>query len=336
MMRGFEHLPEGWQTCIRVFLQSVLDRSGSRQSYESYAGVLLRFFRTHHDPDAVTKSDVLAFMQSPCTSRRNHGGEASASTRNSRRCTLTSLYKFASEFTVEGGKPLYQKPLPTQGLRNMKPATNHRVLEVAELERLFAVIGEGSVKALRDRALYMFYLYTTRRRRELASIQWGAIAETTIIEEGRARPAVIFRYRQKGTYRTVKTQEMPRPVYDAIVRYLVAAGRFDGMTATTPIFVSTNPWHATRMEPLDDNYMNTMLKGYLEAAGLDREISLHALRHSAARIRYLSGQSLLSIKETLGHASIQTTFNYIGALTGVGDPMARTLETGAFAFLGGH
>src|SRR5260221_289927 len=122
MMRGFEHLPPDWQTCIGVFLQSVLDRSGSERSYESYSGVLVRFFRTRSDPDAVTKSDVLAFMQGPCTSRRNNGGVASAATRNSRRCTLTSLYKFASEFILPGGKPLWQKPLPTQGLRNMKPA----------------------------------------------------------------------------------------------------------------------------------------------------------------------------------------------------------------------
>src|SRR6266699_6360479 len=114
-------MPENWQACIDAYLQSIYDISGSEQSRETYRSNLTRFFKhCNKSPDDVSRSDVLAFIQSPSTARCNPGGQASAATKNQRLCVLRSFYTFASSYELDGAL-LYQKVMPTQGMRYLKP-----------------------------------------------------------------------------------------------------------------------------------------------------------------------------------------------------------------------
>ncbi len=62
-----------WQNCLSLYLQSILDHSGSIATYTVYRATLARFFAFIGDtpPDQVKHADVLRFQQLPSTSPRN-------------------------------------------------------------------------------------------------------------------------------------------------------------------------------------------------------------------------------------------------------------------------
>jgi integrase/recombinase XerD len=314
-----------WQDCLDLFLQTLEDRSGSIATRRAYSSDLLRFLAMLDDPGRATRSDVLHFMHLPSVSKRNRGDPVTAATKNHRRTVIASFYTFASGYYV-GDVPLYQRPLPTLGLHHLKQDVHYLALNLEELQRLFAVMPTNTVKGLRDRALFLTYFWTARRRSEIIGLRWQEIQPAII--DGRATHT--YQYRAKGTSRTVRTAELPAPAYQAIIRYLEAACRLETIKGGDPVFTSSHPgqgYSDSRTNvPLNREFANRELKRYAILAGLSPEISIHALRHSAARARYEALPDIRAIQQILGHVSIATTDSYLKVLMPLGDPGAQLLE----------
>ncbi len=326
-------LPDDWQQCHDFFLQQIYERSGSSESLQSYRSVLSRFLTfVTVSPADVTRTDVLSFLQQTSTSRRNFGQPLSASTYNSRLCVLRSFYLFASLCEIDS-KLLYQKILPTTGIRYAKRAFNPRYLTIEELERFFSVIPH-TPKGERDRMMYLLYFWLGRRRAELAHLQWKDIHTATVIDADGARRLVhVYSYRSKGTSRQVKTKEIPPAAWNALSSYLVSSGRLPTMKPESYLFVSIHPGNGrkggaavSQNVPLHPDYINNEFVRYCKLAGLPPGLTLHSLRHTASRLRYESGSDLRTVQQFLDHSSIATTDLYVRTLTGVADPGARLLE----------
>ena len=84
-------------------------------------------------------------------------------------------------------RPLMQTPSPTLGLRHRRPDRSYRAFTDEELDRFFEVIPTDTVKGLRDRAIFLLYFWTARRREEIARLRWGDIEQGIIVEEGGKR-----------------------------------------------------------------------------------------------------------------------------------------------------
>ena len=314
-----------WQHALDAFLDSIEDISGSTRSRMRYAYILHAFFTDEQrNPDSYTRAEVQNFVTAKSTSRRNLGREVSPSTRNNRLMALNSFYKFATNYERDGTLLFDGRP-PTFGLKYVKTGSSPKGLSSDELKRFFATIPGDSIKGLRDRAIFLVFFWTGRRRSEIARLHWRDIEHAVLIEsDGSRRAGVLYSYIAKGHSRDIQRAELPQPAWAAIERYLDQSARIRNMLPNDPLFTSTRTDQPN--QALTGDYMNAEFKRYARLAGLDPRYSLHSLRHTAARLRYEAGSSIQDVQLFLGHSSIGTTDIYLKRLTGISDPGAKLLE----------
>ncbi len=211
-----------WERCLAQFLRQLYDRSRSLKTVHDYRRTLIAFFTSSAQggppkhPERYTREDVEYFIHRPSSSPRNAGSPPSISTINQRLSILASFYKFAATFTIPGpdGHPqvLLQTPSPTLGLHHGRPDRTYRALSDEELDRFFAIIPSDTIKGLRDRAIFLLYFWTARRREEIARLRWGDIEQGVIVDEGgRRRQGWRYRFRGKGKRGEEDIAELPDP-----------------------------------------------------------------------------------------------------------------------------
>jgi site-specific recombinase XerD len=337
-----------WERCMAHFLRQLYERSRSEKSVKDYRRTLLAFFTSSahggppKHPEDYTREDVEDFLHRPSISPRNRGEPPSISTMNQRLAILSSFYKFAATFTITGpdGRPqtLLQRPSPTLGLRHRKPDRKYRAFSDDELDRFFDVIPTDTVKGLRDRAIFLLYFWTARRREEIARLRWGDIEQCTIRDDnGRTRQGWRYRFYGKGARGQEDIAELPAPAKAAIDRYLIAARRMNHMRPDDPLFVAIGPEQGggkpgvslprDDRTPLTSRAIAHALKTYARQAGVDAErLSIHSWRHTAAQNRYAAGEDVRSLQMLLRHSNIATTDIYVRRLAGTADPGASLLE----------
>ncbi len=324
-----------WQQCTEAFLRRVYDRSSSHSTHDRYSRALERFFSDERNPDQYSSADIEAFITQPSYGTRIPGKPVSVSTKNQRLAILSSFYRFASTYSIidEDGNPafLLKRPAPTTGFVYGKPERHYRAFSYDEMERFFAVIPSDTVQGLRDRAVFLLYFWTARRRSEIARLTWGDIEQTIFLEDGTRRVGWLYHFYGKGTSTQQDSAEMPQPAMLALVRYLEAAGRLNKMMPEDPLFLSLPPPRGGNYrntgKQLASHSMNARLKYYAEQAGLDASrLSIHSWRHTAAQQRHVAGQDILEIMRLLRHSSLRMTQEYLQVLSGEANSGAKLLR----------
>jgi len=203
---------------------------------------------------------------------------------------LSALRMFARHLVREALRPddftaLLQGPK----LVRQVPGT----LSAAEVERLMAAPSGGDAFGLRDRALLELFYASGLRVSELA----GITLQQVDLENG------FLRVFGKGS----KERVVPVGGKAAeAVRVYLAAGRAQFVKAKTgsALFLSE------RGGPLSRKTLWYLVQKYAAAAGIERGVKPHQLRHSFATHLLGGGADLRSIQEMLGHANLATTQIY--------------------------
>ncbi len=160
--------------------------------------------------------------------------------------------------------------------------THKRIL--AE-EEVLALI--GAPKKNRDKLMLRLLYAAGLRASELCALTWGALQSNGVlwISNGKG---------QKERFITLS---------DSMVAKLNAFR--DGAQGNAPMFLSQKGGQ------LDESQLHRIVKAATEIAGITNEASAHWLRHSHASHSLDRGATLVSVRDTLGHASIATTNKYL-------------------------
>jgi integrase/recombinase XerC len=245
-------------------------------------------------PERVKPADVFAWVHGIGRSGRT----PSATTVGARIACLSSYFRFLIRMGLVVSNPTdaVERPRSVQA-----PARGYSADEV---RRLLAVVPQDTIAGRRDRAILLALVLTGRRRAEVIGLKAGDLSL-----EGET---CLYSYRGKGGKRG--RRELPRPVFEAIVRTLADVGKELAAMAS-----DESLWQAAaRPEGLSSGTLYARFRRYLRAAGL-APTGLHILRHSAARLRRQAGESIEEVSAFLDHSSLAVTTVYLRRLEGQED-----------------
>ena len=179
---------------------------------------------------------------------------------------------------------------PTEGLST--PKLNSYLPKTLSVDEATALMERGysnSLLDLRDRAIVELFYSSGLRVSELTGLDVGSLD----LREN------LVRVLGKG--RKERIVPVGRKAHDALNAYLVERGVPD---EAEPLFLNAR---GGRLTPRS---VQRNLKTRLLKAGVIKDISPHALRHSFATHLLDGGADLRAIQELLGHASLSTTQKY--------------------------
>lgn len=288
----------GWAGIIGAWLAEVQRRTGSDRTPTEYGRYAAHFAdrlatqgRTFTE---ATTDDVHAFAYAPLPDRRKGGAlgrRPGASAVNVRVAAIRSLYDFTRRIGAVPVNPADDVKRPHL------PQATPKGLTPAQLRALLDAIPD-SRSGRRDRALILTAALTGLRRAELMALTAGSL---TIEEDG----TPMYQVRTKGG--KMRYRELPMPAYAAITAYLAADARpIESLGEDAPIF------------PVTSQTVYGNLRRYGEAIGVEG-VTIHTLRHTAAKLRRQAGASLEEVQAVLGHASVATTARYLAQLEGSKD-----------------
>ncbi len=167
-----------------------------------------------------------------------------------------------------------------------------KFLKNEELDKIFSVCEEDSPINQRDTLIIELLYATGLRVSELVNIKIGDIdfANKTIKVLGKGRKERIVIYNNH-------TQE-------AMKKFLNSGYRILNKKNDNYLIINKEG------SKLSERYVRVIINKLVTKAGLDLKISPHTIRHTFATDMLENGSDLMTVKELLGHESLNTTSIY--------------------------
>jgi integrase len=170
----------------------------------------------------------------------------------------------------------------------------------AILDQIAVEAERGSIHALRDYAVTLFYLYSGLRRNEVFGLRGGDIE----LREG----GLIVRYKRKGG-KYQRREVAHEDVREALLAYLKKSKRLSVLRANDPLWTRHDRAGEPGLPLTSRSYANN-LKKYAAKAGM-RRVNVHQTRHTYARIVFEDSGDLIETQSALDHENQATTRVYV-------------------------
>ena len=168
-------------------------------------------------------------------------------------------------------------------------------LSVAEMERLLAAPEVGKAMAFRDQALLEFAYATGVRVSELTGVRLRDLH----LDPGEQFVSVFGKGAKERLVPIGQTAVRAVDRYLRETRPRLERGKGEGR-----VFLNHRGGPLTRMG------VWKILREHVQAAGIEKRVTPHTLRHSFATHLLEGGADLMAVQEMLGHADISTTQIY--------------------------
>ena len=227
---------------------------------------------------------VLGFLHYLENERGNH-----ARTRNQRLAGLHTLFDYIASREPEMLAVCHR--VAAVPMKRAAPAETH-FLERDELEQLFRSLPSGGRLALRDRALLLFLYNTGARVQEAAELRAGHLDLEA--------PAVARLHGKGDKWRTC-------PLWPQTAQLLTELLGPPNAPTDKPVFRSATGQPLTRFGIYK---IVRRRAGQLDEPRVERRVSPHTFRHTAAVHLLEAGVEVNVIRGWLGHADLTTTNRY--------------------------
>jgi tyrosine recombinase XerC len=284
MRKPLEHAIEDFLQYIRV------ERGYSEHTGRAYQNDLTDLMAFALSRRVTNVEDVNSLLLRAYLAHLQKSGKARTTVQR-RMSSIRSFFKWMTRFDSLVHNPTIKVRTPTREKRLPQ------FLDPSEVETLLRMPDRGNAVGRRDAAVLELLYSTGMRVSELIALDVDSLnADDTV------------KVRGKG----MKERIVPvgRPAVQAIRDYLEK--RYElGHTSQDPhaLFLSHL---GTRLTARAVRYR---LNLYLKAAGIDKRVSPHTLRHTFATHLLNGGADLRVVQEMLGHASLATTQVYTHVTT---------------------
>lgn len=277
-----------WTEPVEWFLDHLRNERGASahtvSAYQNDLALASEFFRSL---EVASWKDLTALLVSRYVT--SLGPPLAATTAQRRISALRSFLKFLKK---NGEGPAMDLP-STGGFK--KPRLLPKALPEASLTELLEAPDMSSPEGLRDRALMELIYGAGLRVSEAINLRIG---EIDLIESA-----------VRVTGKRGKTRWVPLPSETAkwIRQYLEFARGFFAAKGkkATDVLILSNHGRAMARQTVD-----AKIAELARAAGIDKRVSPHTLRHTYAVHLLQGGADLRAVQELLGHESIATTQVY--------------------------
>ncbi len=262
----------------------------TRENYEHYLGRFLLWAKISR-PEQIDDELVRKYRLWLNRFEDEHGDSLKKSTQNYHIIALRGFLKY---LTKRGVKTLGAERV------ELGRASDRDIdfLEEDEVARLLNAPGEGSLQALRDRAILEILYCTGLRVSELISLNRDSINLKR--DDG-------FSVRGKGE--KVRMVFLSPGAQETLKAYLNKRDDVD-----EALFIRV-PKSEREMRQADElrltaRSVQRIVKKYAAKAGITKDVHPHTLRHSFATDLLRNGADVRSVQALLGHSSITTTQVY--------------------------
>jgi integrase/recombinase XerD len=245
------------------------------------------------EPTEVTRTVLESYQRHVFHYRKKNGDPMSFTSQRDRIACLRVWFRWMARAHHILHNPASELELPRMGVKLPKA-----ILTAEEAERIMdqttVAVSMDDPIGLRDRAILETFYSTGMRRGELASLKlWDLDLEraTVQIREGKGKRDrfIPLGDRAAGWIRRYIRDARPQLVSEPDER-----------------IVFLTQWG----EKLALDYLTELVRGYVEAAKLDKHGSCHLFRHTMATLMLEGGADIRFIQAMLGHAKLDTTQIY--------------------------